>query len=135
LSGAKVNGAAFRDTRFSDCKLMGVQFTLHNDKLFHAHFENCNLQLSAFPKMSLKKMQFQQCNLREVDFTSAELPEASFDGCDLLGATFVDSNLEKADFRNAVNVALDPDQNRIKKAKFSRDGLAGLLQKYQIEVS
>lgn len=80
-------------------------------------------------------MQFLQCNLREVDFTFAELTEASFDGCDLLGATFVDSNLEKADFRNAVNVALDPDQNRIKKAKFSRDGLAGLLQKYQLEVS
>jgi uncharacterized protein YjbI with pentapeptide repeats len=63
------------------------------------------------------------------------MPEASFHGCDLLGATFLQTNLEKADFRNAVNYSLDPDQNKVKKARFSAEGLGGLLQKYGIEVS
>ncbi len=84
--------------------------------------------------MSLKKMKFKNCNLREVDFSAADLTEASFDGCDLLGATFDDTNLEKADFRNALNYAFNPDQNRIKKAKFSVNGLPGLLHKYDIQI-
>jgi uncharacterized protein YjbI with pentapeptide repeats len=115
--------------------MVGLQFKLHTDFLFSVQFQNCNLQLCSFVKMSLKKMKFKNCNLREVDFSAADLAEANFDGCDLLAATFVDTNLEKADFRNAINYAFNPDLNRIKKAKFSVNGLPGLLQKYDIQIS
>jgi len=43
--------------------------------------------------------------------------------------------LKKRDFRSAYNYALDPEINRIKKAKFSREGLPGLLHKYNIDIS
>jgi hypothetical protein len=42
--------------------------------------------------------------------------------------------LEKVDFRTAVNYAFDPNSNKIKKAKFSLMGLAGLLSKYDIDI-
>jgi len=40
--------------------------------------------------------------------------------------------LEKADFREATNYFIDPEKNRIKKAKFSLNGLPGLLIPYDI---
>jgi hypothetical protein len=42
--------------------------------------------------------------------------------------------LEKADFRSAFNFSIDPEMNRMKKAKFSRTGVFGLLHKYNIEI-
>jgi fluoroquinolone resistance protein len=42
--------------------------------------------------------------------------------------------LEKADFRTAYNYSIDPEKNRIKKAKFSIFGVTGLLDKYDIEI-
>lgn len=42
--------------------------------------------------------------------------------------------MEKADFRTSYNFSIDPDVNRIKKAKFSLDGVRGLLDKYDIQI-
>lgn len=50
------------------------------------------------------------------------------------GSRFGGTNLELADFRSAWGFAFDPDENRMKGAKFSKEGLAGLLAKYAIKV-
>jgi hypothetical protein len=52
----------------------------------------------------------------------------------LEGAVFDNTVLEKADFSTAFNYALDPANNKIKKAKFTTSGLYGLLSKYDIEI-
>ncbi|WP_086936325.1 pentapeptide repeat-containing protein [Chamaesiphon minutus] len=57
-----------------------------------------------------------------------------FENCDLTDAIFQYTILEKADFRTAYNYSIDPELNRIKKAKFSRSGIAGLLDKYDIDI-
>ncbi len=72
--------------------------------------------------------------LHEVDFTECDLTEATFDRCDLLGAIFDNTIIEKADFKTSFNYSLDLEKNRIKKAKFSLDGITGLLDKYDIEI-
>jgi fluoroquinolone resistance protein len=95
---------------------------------------DCNLQHASFYKLKLKHQQFNQCHLKETDFTAAQLIGSIFEGCDLAGAVFDGTNLEKADFATAVNYSIDPENNRIKKAKFSSSGLAGLLSKYDIEM-
>jgi len=41
---------------------------------------------------------------------------------------------EKADFRTAYNFSIDPEVNKINRAKFSSMNLAGLLSKYDIEI-
>jgi uncharacterized protein YjbI with pentapeptide repeats len=65
----------------------------------------------------------------QTDFTNA-----SFSECDLRNAIFENTILEKADFRSAINYTLDPEQNRIKGAKFSLQGLPGLLDRYKISI-
>ena len=73
--------------------------------------------------------------MQEVDFTEADLTEVVFDYCDLSGAIFDNTLLEKADFRTAYHYTINPEINKIKKAKFSIAGIAGLLRKYDIEIA
>ena len=102
--------------------------------LFSVIFNNCQLNLSSFYGMKIKKIKFNHCGLQEVDFTGADLTEGSLNNCDLAGAIFSNTKLQKADLRTAINYSLNPDTNDIRKARFSLHGIAGLLDKYDIVV-
>ncbi|MBT8302660.1 MAG: pentapeptide repeat-containing protein, partial [Maribacter sp.] len=67
-----------------------------------------------------------------VDYTAANLTEAFFNTCNLEKTVFENSNLEKADFTTSFNFTIDPERNRLKKAKFSKENVDGLLSKYDI---
>ena len=69
-----------------------------------------------------------------MDLTACDLSQAIFENCDLAGTLFENTILEKTDFRTAYNYSIDPELNKIKKAKFSLPGVLGLLSKYDIEV-
>lgn len=134
LSLCNLTDTTLNDVSFFGCKLVGVQFECCRDFLFSVKFENCDLKLSVFFKRKLKKTLFKNCNLQETDFSEADLTESLFDNCDLQRTIFQRTNLEKVDFRTSYNYSIDPEQNRIKKARFSRMGLDGLLDKYGIVV-
>jgi hypothetical protein len=51
-----------------------------------------------------------------------------------MDALFDRTNLEKANFSTAQYYRIDPNTNNIKRAKFSLDGLPGLLTAYNIEI-
>ena len=72
--------------------------------------------------------------MQEVDLVDCDLTNATFLNCDLAGTVFENTILENADLRTSFNYSIDPDQNRIKKAKFSLAGIPGLLNKYDIEI-
>ena len=132
LSLVKLTETAFQNIRFRDNKMLGLHFDNCNKFGLSLTFDGCNLMNSVFYQLKLKKTIFKNCNLKEADFTSSDLFEANFHNCDLSGTLFDNTNLEKADFRTSFNYSLDPERNRIKKAKFSIDGLRGLLYKYDI---
>ena len=67
----------------------------------------------------MQKTIFTECRLEEVDFTETDIGESVFDRCDLTGSIFQNTVLEKSDFTTAYGYALDPEQNKIKKALFS----------------
>ena len=114
--------------------MLGLNFDHCNPFLLAFEFEQCQLNWAIFQEMSLKQTLFKGCSLQEADFTLADLTGAQFTDCDLYRATFVQCNLEKTDFRTAIRYSIDPEQNNINKARFSTTGLAGLLEKYNIEV-
>lgn len=92
------------------------------------------MTLSSFFKLKMKSTRFENCNLQEADFTQSDLSGSVFENCDLQKAIFDNTNLERVDFRTSFNYVIDPDKNRIKKAKFSRTDVFGLLEKYDIEI-
>ena len=130
----KLKSTILQDVRFVNSKLLGVQFHECNGFLLRLYFENCMLKLSVFYKLKLKNTAFKNCNLQEADFSEADLTGALFDNCDLLLATFMHTNLEKADFRSASHYSINPEINRIRKARFSIPGVTGLLTTYDIEI-
>jgi fluoroquinolone resistance protein len=134
LSNAKTTKTSLRDVKFRNCKMLGLHFEYCNAFLFAVNFDNCRLDLSCFYKMNLKKAVLKNCSLRETDLTEADLSGALLDNCDLALAVFENTILEKADLRSAFNYSIDPEKNRLKKAKFSKEGISGLLDAYDIVI-
>lgn len=134
LSLAKIIETAFKEVHFLDCKIIGLHFENCAKFLFDVSFDNCTLNLCSFFKMKMKKTRFINCSLHEVDFTETDLTESLFEDCDLRDALFDRTILEKADFSTAENYSIDPESNRIKKARFALSGLHGLLEKYNLTI-
>lgn len=134
FSLVSMKSTALRDVKFLNCKLLGVHFDACSEFLFSAHFKNCILKFASFYKLKLKQTCFQACNLQEVDFAETDLTGSIFETCDLQKTLFDHTILEKVDFRSSYNYSIDPEKNRIKKAKFSQTNVIGLLDKYDIEI-
>ena len=134
MSMVNLMQASFKEVTFKTCKLLGLHFEHCHTFLMSFSFEGCNLKLASFYGLTLKNTSFKSCNLQEADFGEADFTGSKFMDCDLGQAVFENTNLEKVDLRTAFNFIIDPDNNRIKKAKFSNNSLAGLLTKYDIEI-
>jgi fluoroquinolone resistance protein len=134
LSMADIRDTTFSHVVFDQCKLTGLRFDLCRDFGFSVRFQHCALNYGSFYRKALSKTHLVGCSLQGVDFTEADLSSAVFDECDLGGAQFEQTNLEKADFSTSRNVVLSPELNRIKRAKFSRHNLDGLLAQYDLDI-
>lgn len=134
ISTVNLTKTAFRDCKFSGCKLMGLHFQDTNPIGLAVDFDHCILNLSSFYQLKLKNTVFKNCSLIEADFAATDLTAAIFDQCNLAGAIFENTILEKADLCTSFNFNIDPEMNRIKKAKFSTASLAGLLHRYDIVI-
>lgn len=135
LSSVQVRNTSFKGASFLHCKLLGVNFSEVNAFLLDFSFSYCMLSYSSFYQLKLPKMAWKNCMLEEADFSEAELTSTQFIDCDLRGAMFDQTNLEKSNLSTSINYTIDPENNRIRKAKFSRDGAMGLLAKYDILIS
>ena len=134
LSMVKFGHIGFDNVLFDGCKMIGVDFSHTKDFLFSVNFSNCILDYAAFMKKKNRKANFNNCSLKGTDFSEADLTSAVFQKCDLSAAVFMRSILSSANFVSAYNFTIDPEKNQLRKAKFSTDGLIGLLANYGIIV-
>ncbi len=132
LSSVQVKNTGLKDVTFLHCKVLGINFSEANPFLLSLHFEYSMLNYASFYRLNLKKIQIKKCLLEEVDFAEANLTGAKFIECDFRGALFDQTNLEKADLSSSTNYTIDPEANRVRKARFSKEGAMGLLAKYDI---
>lgn len=126
LSLIKTTKMTWHNVHFIECKMVGADFTGSNP-FSTFRFDNSNLQYASFAQMKLKATPFINCNLQEVDFSEADLTSAIFDQCEMSRAVFSHTNLEKADLTSAYHFLIDPRTNRLKNARFSYDGIEGLV--------
>jgi len=134
LSVVRLSGTGLQDITFKDCKLSGADFSKSLDFLFEVNFDTCILDNAIFYKKKNKGTKFKDCSMIETDFTEADLTDALFQNCNLNRAFFDRTILKNADLRTSYNFIIDPDNNNIKKARFSVHGLPGLLAKYDIRI-
>lgn len=122
----------FSETSFIKCKMIGLRFELCDSLFISFAFDQCNLSYSSFYGLTLKNLRLEACTLHETDFTDADLSGALFSRSDLQNAVFLNTGLQRADLRTAYNFRLDPEKNKLLKARFRKAGLPGLLDKYGI---
>lgn len=134
LSMTKLVLTSLKTVHFKDCKLLGIQFNTCNDFLFEVSFQECVLDYSSFANKKMLKTKFDSCSMKEISFIGTNLTNSIFENCNLENAVFNDTQLAAADFRTAYNYKIDPEFNPMKKAKFSSQGIIGLLDKYDIKI-
>jgi|TARA_B110000093_G_C12949139_1_gene401662 uncharacterized protein YjbI with pentapeptide repeats len=132
FSNSIVKNTAFRAVKFSKSKMIGIKFYECNTFLLNFTFDNCQLNFSSFYKLKIPQTLFNECNLEEVDFTEANLNNSRFHISNFNNAIFNETNLEKTDFKTAFNFSIDPENNMLKSAKFSKENIGGLLSKYKV---
>ncbi len=132
LGNVMLKEASFQDVQFSGCKLLGVDFGNCNDFMFSVNFDDCILDYASFYGFHMKHTIFKTCSLKEADFTQANLQDSVFQHCNLSKSVFENTNLEKVDFSTSEHYTIDPEKNRLKKAKFNEKGLIGLLTKHDL---
>lgn len=115
----KLAGVTLAGVLFSECKLLGVHFTECNKFGFAPSFEGCLIDQSVFQQNTWKKGRFVKNLIRSCDFMECGLREAVFDDTTFENTRFSQCDLSRADFRSAAGYAIDPQGNRISKARFS----------------
>ncbi|PRX48842.1 pentapeptide repeat-containing protein [Salegentibacter salegens] len=134
LSNINLDHTSFQNCNFKACKMMGLLFNNCETFAFSISVNECILNHSSFFGMKLNKTVFKNSKLQEVDFSGADLSHSKFLNSDLSGAVFQNTNLTKADFSSAQNYNIDPENNKLKGAKFHLSQVSGLLNKYQIKI-
>jgi len=135
LSLARINKVSMQQVNFTGSKLLGIHFEDASPFGLQISFENCNLESASFFGLKLSGTRFVQCKMSNTDFTNADIQGSDLSGSDLSDARFDNTNLEKADFRSAIGFQIDPDKNRLKKAKFNAQNALLLLEKYRLDIT
>lgn len=121
--------AVLHDTRFEDCRLTGVRFgDLRRDPLgVDASFERCELSLTSFQKLDLRRCAFRDCRAAEAEFLECDLRGADLQGTDLERSVFIHNDLRGADLRGARNYAISACENRVSDMRVALPEALGLL--------
>lgn len=127
LTMAVIEGAAFREVAFLRSKLMGLDWTRVRGVAFVVSFTECNLSHCTFADRNMRETVFRECRAHDAVFAGVDLTRAVFTGTDLRGARFMDTILVEADLSEAVNYEISPQQNRLRKTKFSQEAALALV--------
>ncbi len=128
LALALVTNAKLMNVTFNDCKVEGVRFDLCDPFILEVYFDRCLLRNCSFSDLNMKKCRFENSHILESDFYKTKLMEASFRGSVLSKTIFAECDLTKADFEDVSDFIINPSINKLKKAVFSSNELAGLLR-------
>lgn len=114
--------------------MIGIKFDELGSFGLSFQLQSCRLDHSSFFGLDLRHCKFEDCRLWECDFADANLTGVSIQNCDLSNAHFEGSNLMKSVWRGSFNLAIDPRENQLAGARFSKDNAAGLLSAFKIVI-
>lgn len=130
----KVADTVLKNVVFEECQLAGVDFGQCAVFGFGVRFTACSLDNCSFYGRKMAKTSFAKSKMRACFFSECDLHGADFDNCTLAETEFHRCNLSGADFRTAAEFCISPENNTIKKAKFSNYNLSGLLTTYDLVI-
>lgn len=127
LTGVQLEKARLQQVVFKESKLMGIDFTLCDPTFLKLQFQKCLLRGCNFTEMNLKEISFEDCVVKECHFVQCNLEKANFRRANLEGTLFHKANLAKANFVEAIHYVINPLNNNLKEAHFSKPEVYSLL--------
>lgn len=134
MSLIKITGSRFIDCTFKDSKMIGINWQEAEGPI-EIVMQSCTLDYSVFYGLDLRRVEITDSMAKEVNFENADLSKGKFNGTDFYLSKFKNTNLSFADMRDSKNYDINPEFNRIKKARFSMPEAMTLLQCFDIEIS
>ncbi len=139
LSSVKLTNTSFIDIVFNESKLIGVNWTQAKWPYIKLtspiKFYKSNISYSSFYELDLKWIIIEECKAHDVDFREANLSNGSFVLTDFARSLFMHTKLNSADFTDAINYHINPNENDIRKGKFSLPDALVLLNSFEIEIN
>ena len=82
----------------------------------------------------MKGMVLVECKAHDVDFREGNFTDANFTLTDFAHSVFNKTNLTGANFQDATNYRIDINNNKVTRAKFSRQEAVSLLEGLGIDL-
>ncbi len=127
LVTTKMTNTRLQGVSFIESKLMGVDFTRCDPTFFDVSFNKCLLRGCNFTEMRLKGLKILESTVKDCHFVQCILERSDFRKCDLEGTVFHHTKLCYANFLEAFHFEIDPLNNDLKGAKFSKVEALSLL--------
>ncbi|MBU3824563.1 MAG: pentapeptide repeat-containing protein [Candidatus Oceanisphaera merdipullorum] len=138
LSLMRVPSTRWFGVAFSECKLVGVDWTKADWPAFHLDselsFQHCILNDASFFGLTLQGLRLEECKCHEVDFREGNFSKASLTHCDFTNSVFMRTNLQGADLTESENFNIHVLENKLDNATFSRFAALDLLYSLNIEL-
>jgi uncharacterized protein YjbI with pentapeptide repeats len=99
FSAAMMAGGAINRTRFSGCRMTGIDF--NKTDLHDVTFTSCKLDMANFRFADLRRVAFVDCTLTETDLLGATLYDVSFQNCTLERTVFEQVKCKQVDLRGS----------------------------------
>ena len=135
FSLTKLEGCRLQNVEFLNCKFVGVNFGKCDPQFLKMKFKECLITTANFSDLNLKNTPFLDCVIRETHFTNSNLSGADFAGSNLEGSMFHNTDLRKANFQGAINYSINPQTNKLQKAKFLKPEVMSLLNYFEIIIN
>lgn len=133
FSLVNLKDAVLRDVLFENSKLMGINFSSCDTKLFFSiKIINSLAQFCNFLDLTMEKSSFKESRVIQSKFLGTNLKKSCFVAADLTGTVFQQCDLRQANFKKAINYRIHPCENKIPKAQFSFPECIGILQALDI---
>lgn len=138
LSVVKIEYSQFSGVKFTECKLIGVDWSkaTWSELAFSSpvKFYQCIINDCSFFGLSIPGVVIEGCKAHDVDFREGDFSKANFTDTDFSSSLFNKTNLTGADFTASTHYNIDVYLNEIKQAKFSRFEAVNLLSSLGIEL-
>lgn len=134
FSNAKLYATKISEAYFVECKMDGIDFTTCNQMLFSINLKRCKIAYGIFSGLQMSGYNLSGSALTNCLFEETDLSRANLSDCDLKGSTFDRTNLTSADLRSSTGYQIDPNTNKISKARFSYPEVLSLLKPFGVVV-
>ncbi|HHX33848.1 MAG TPA: pentapeptide repeat-containing protein [Gammaproteobacteria bacterium] len=138
LSLISVPYTRFFTVSFTECKLVGVDWTRATWSEFHKDFEisfrQSILNDSSFFGLTLQGLILDECKVQDVDFREGDFSHAVMTYSDFTHSLFMRTNLQSANFAESSQYSINILENQVQGAKFSKHEAVYLLESLGIEL-